>query len=162
MSNTALIRYDMKLPNKAVYQFLRVLGIVLNVIAAVWAFGLFIWWGISMVTAKYVFDSNSLHDYGHFVDGTGFQWQFWFIPLAVLAIGVTLVATFGTRFTRYYRDVHQGKLVIKDTSGGGNSPIQWCLLIEGHTYANELRRDWHYVNAGYWNQVVLGEYIDFR
>jgi hypothetical protein len=85
--------------------------------------------------------------------------QHWYYAVVLLVIGIVVATYSYGRFNNYYRRVSQGKIVQRDTSGGGNYPLRWLLLVEGHTLSNELRRDWRGVNAGYWQDAEVGDWV---
>jgi hypothetical protein len=92
------------------------------------------------------------------------MWSFdhWYVAV------IALIAAFVARryvvrfFNKYFRDVWQGKVISKDTVGGGRYPLEWALLVEGNTQANELRRQWKYVSHGLYAQTSIGSFVDLR
>jgi hypothetical protein len=79
----------------------------------------------------------------------------WYHCVAVLVIGAILVSAFTSRYTKYFEEVRQGKVIDSDSYGGGRVPVGWKLLIEGYTYANELGRQWVGVTHG--TQPLAGQ-----
>ncbi len=92
------------------------------------------------------------------------HWYFVAVPFALLlAGGLLLVTHYHGRLIKYYYDVLQGKIIQKDTREGGRYALQWVVLVEGYTRANELSEQWRGVNAGYWHDgAKVGDWIDQR
>lgn len=150
-----LIRYDKALPNKLMLQVLYVLGVIMAVMGPLIAFALFIWWVRNPFSYHYG-DQSAYRFYG-----LDYAPELFWIAFAILVAGIIFINLFGSIFKKYYRKVYQGKIVYKDTSGGGDYPLNWYVMIEGYTYANELRRYPQYVNAGYWQDAQTGWVVDF-
>ena len=149
-------RYDMKLPNKQLFQALRVLGIVLTTTGPLMALGLLVVW---MFVPWFRYPEYYVEPEGiiPYLYNPNYYW----IAVAMLVIGVVLVSGPGQIFRKYYRIVPYGKVVDKNITGGGNVPLQWYVTVEGHTYANELRQFDYSVSAGEWDEIMMGQVVDF-
>ena len=93
-------------------------------------------------------------------------WVFHYAPFVITAlgaVGVFLLIISSAKHYNYHECVRQGKIIRKDIFGGGYYPVEHKVLIEGYTYANELRTEWRRVSAGYWHDTArVGDLIDLR
>lgn len=89
-------------------------------------------------------------------------YEHWYIGFIPLVVGIVFVCMVQGRYNRFYRNVRQGKILERDTNGGGNAPLDYVIFVEGYTYANRLTTQWKSVNAGYWHEVRPGDWFDFR
>ena len=85
----------------------------------------------------------------------------WYVPVAALIIGWILGVSCHTTRDMYFREVSQGKIIKKDTFGGGRYSLEWQILVYGYTLANTQRAEWKTVSAGRWHDLEVGEWIDF-
>lgn len=90
------------------------------------------------------------------------SYHHWYAAVIALIVASIITIITSANFDTYYRDVMQGKIINKDTSSGGRYPLEWMLLIEGYTKANELRRQWRYVHHGLYEQKRIGDFVDLR
>jgi hypothetical protein len=92
------------------------------------------------------------------------EWLFghWYVGLIGAVIGIVIASYFHSSFRRYFRKVRQGKILKRDTTSGGDYALEWQVLVEGNTYANERRQSWNVVNAGYWQDAQVGDWFDER
>lgn len=147
-NGNALKRYDVELPNKGLVQSLNDIGITLAVVGVLLAIALFVWW---LRNPWYSYDS-----YGD-VQYSSFQAGYFLIPAVLVVVGVILILWPGSIFRHYYRRVYQGRVVSKDTYGGGSSGLNWYITIRGYTYANELRYQTFPISAGTWQSLRIGD-----
>lgn len=140
-------------PNKQLLQSLRVLGYILTTTGPLLAIGLSIWW----FNTAYLHPSYYPSDHQEIEFTPSYFW----IAAILFSTGMILIFWPGTIFKKYYRTVNKGRVVYKDTSGGGIYGVDWYIVIEGKTLAGEIRRSTHYVSAGYWQVVKIGSIIDF-
>jgi len=91
------------------------------------------------------------------------SYHHWYAAVIMLAIVLLITTITNINFKMYYRDVNQGKILDKDTTGGGYYyPLEWELLVEGYTQANEFRRQWINVTHGLYEQKQIGDFVDLR
>jgi hypothetical protein len=173
------VQYDVTLPNR---------GLLISAIVAGW---LVIASGLATLTWVFlVFASGSTRAFGvyqpspfSFCDGyrieTGgypecevlpptdvfsltWLYEHWYLGFIPLVVGIVFVCVVQSRYNRFYRNVRQGKILERDTNGGGNVSLDYVIRVEGYTYANKLTTQWLSVNAGYWHEVRPGDWFDFR
>lgn len=85
----------------------------------------------------------------------------WYIGLMLLVFGTVVAGYCHNRFQEYYRKVRQGRILARHTAGSYHS-FSWQLLVEGNTYANERRQQWRTVNAGFWHETKVGDWVNLR
>lgn len=92
------------------------------------------------------------------------QWSYhhWYFTLAALLVTMLVARGITGYYNSFYRDVTQGRVVAKDSCGGGQVPLEWMLLVEGYTKANELRQQWRYVSHGTYEQMQIGDFVNLR
>lgn len=175
----AYVQYDVTLPNR---------GLLISAIVAGWlviASGL-----ATLIWSFIVMTSNSRSEFGVFLHTRplscdyyrldpnvyreclpvapdsvlSWTWLYehWYVGFIPLAVGIVFVCMVQSRYNRFYRNVRQGKILERDTNGGGNAPLDYVIFVEGYTYANKLTTQWKSVNAGYWHEVRPGDWFDFR
>ena len=167
-----LIKYEIKLPNRHALVAGAGIGWVLiglGLAGMVWCF--FAYLGDFGRPSRYCEYLNQPYGYTYYAKcgliepslfSLGWFYEHWYLGIASVVLGIVMAVVFVRRFNHYFRRVCQGKIVLRDTCGGGDYPLEWQLLVEGYTYANELRRYWVSVNAGFWSGKRVGDYVDFR
>ena len=157
MSDPGLVRYNVTPPNKAVLQFFIALGRLLIAAGAALAVITLIQWGNGPHCGPS--ETWDCTEPDTWPIGIDFRWYHWIAPLLS---GIVIAAVAHYRFTTFYRYVYQGKVVRRLTWGGGNYRLEWVLVVEGYTLANELRCYSHVVDAGVWYDHREGDYIKFE
>ena len=90
----------------------------------------------------------------------------WFISGLVYLVVLIPVGIISGKFEKmryhYYTEVPQGKILSNITRGGGESPLQFCIVVEGYNRMMQVRTFTRAVNAGLWRDgvYVVGEYFD--
>jgi len=173
------VQYDVKLPSR---------GLLITAITAGWlvlATGLatLIWAFVVLVSrdetvfgvyqssryrycSDYVVEPNYYRACGSLPSTGDFSltwlYQHWYLGFVPLVVGTVFVYLVQRKYNRFYRNVRQGKILQRDTNGGGNMPLDYVIFVEGYTYANKFTTQWLPVNAGYWHEVRVGDWFDFR
>jgi hypothetical protein len=178
-SHAHFVKYDVKVPRRSFLKAMIALGWIMTVACIVTLFGLFVKSANPPIgdtsrvpsycrpDAVYTDDGVFIYQGCHLPEPASVfsvEWLYyhWYYVLALLLIGSFVATYFSSRLDKYYRIVRQGKIKRLDIVGGGFFPPRFEILVEGHTYANELRRQWHGVSAGYWRNAEVGDWIDLR
>lgn len=165
MTKHTLVKYDMKLPNKSLMISLTVLGGLLIALGV----GMFVITVIQFFNGDLTWKRDPAYNY-YYSDGKSPFLMEWYYGVIVFVIGIVLTPIVWSIFEKHYREVNQGVIISRDTrddpgfvvNGVGYDPgLEWTVLIEGYTHANELRQQWHTVNAGWWQDAKVGQYVSF-
>ena len=148
-----LVRYNVVLPNKARLVLLIALGWTLLVIGVVFA----VWLFFAMSSAL----NNPFSGPIEYYDGPSLQ--LWVLPPVLVVAAIVMLVMSIPKFTRFYRRVQQGQVVVRDSEGGAQFiPVSWYVIIEGYTLSNEIRYSKYHLTAGKWQDTKDGDILDFR
>lgn len=160
--------YDFTLPNRTRLRVLIVLGRLMILGGFVWVV-LALMKELTSQDNPFTSTANCNRGYGFpysYVQKacepeSWFTWQ-WYYGAALLVIGGIVTSICQHMLEEFFCVVRQGKVVARDTGGGGLSTLVWMVKIKGYTYANEPGEWWHKVNAGHWHDLKIGDMIDFE
>jgi len=145
--------YDERVPNEILVRIGMYVGYLSLVAGAVFTFI-----GIGFKGLDSLFGETCYYDCSN---SEPWYTTHWGVPVAALIIGWVLAGSCHDMLYRYFQRVTQGKIIKKDTSGGGNYSLEWQILVYGNTLANTQRAEWKTVSAGKWMELEVGEWIDF-
>lgn len=175
-AGSAYVHYSTKLPNrKALESAMAATKVVLvcSIAAILWNIFCFatkryndfmVWQGSDCPSGDLYFDKYGVYTCTNTNGLAPLTWSYhhWYVAVIVLVVTLVITVISNNIFDKHYCDVKQGKIIGKDTSGGGRYSLAWMLLIEGYTEANELCRQWKCVTHGLYEQKKIGDFVDLR
>jgi hypothetical protein len=171
-----LVTYDVKVPDRDLVWSVRIIGWILVFAGialgflALWNFVDSTMYGYEYLQAEEAYADCIARGYSD----TGIEesceqpvqpWYAsfeWYYPLLALPVGTVIVSVAGSWYRKYFATVYQGKVVHKDTGGGGKYSLDWVLCVEGNNLANEKIRQWKSVYHSFYEEKKVGDYVDFR